>query len=87
MITLSKAFKMCDITKELVYLRHIKEPINIWNSGHCFTSKAIREKFDMQKIKVIKIELEFEHFGSDFKGWRFVVCGIDPQELIKNEWR
>lgn len=78
---------MCGITDELVYLRHINEQTNIWNSGHWFTSKTIREKFDMQRIKVVKIELEFEHFGSDFKGWRFVVCGIEPQELIKNERR
>ena len=85
MITLIKAFHLCDIGEEPVYLRHVNESCDIWSSGHYFWSKKIRDKFDMQAIRVVKIELEFEHFGSEFRGWRFVVTGIAPEVLSRTE--
>jgi len=85
MITLSEAFKLCDVRDEAVYLRHVDEPHSIWNSGHYFWSKKIRDKMDMRKIQVVKIEPEEEHFGSGFRGWRFVVAGITPEELTRIE--
>lgn len=86
MITLAEAFKMCNVGEEAVYLRHVSESNSIWNTCHRFWSKKIRDKFDMRKIRVIKIELEFEHFGAEFRGWRFVVAGITPEELKKIEY-
>lgn len=85
MITLSEAFRLCNIREEAVYLRHVEEHSDIWDTGHYFWSKKIRDKFDMRKIQVVKIELEFEHFSSKFLGWRFVVTGISPEELRKAE--
>lgn len=86
MITLAEAFKLCEIGEETVFLRHVDEPKNIWDSGHRFWSKKIRDKFDMRKIRVVNIELEFEHFGPEFRGWRFVVAGITPEELYRIEY-
>ena len=83
MVSLAKAFKLCNIGDEAVYLRHVNEPSSVWNSGHYFWSKTIRDRFDMKKINVVKIELEFEHFGPEFRGWRFVVSGVDPEEILE----
>ena len=85
MITLAKAFKLCNIGEEAVYLRHVNESSSVWNQGHYYWSKRIRDKLDMKKVKVIKIEPAFEHFGPEFIGWRFVVSGITPEELCKVE--
>lgn len=85
MITLSEAFKLCDIKEENVYLRHVEESNSVWSSGHYFRSKKIRDKMDMRKIRVVKIEPAFEHFGPDFIGWRFIVAGITPEELTRIE--
>lgn len=82
-VTLTEAFRLCNVGREIVYLRHAKESSR--NDGHRLRASKIREKFDMQKIRVMKIELEFEHFGSDVLGWRFVVTGISPEELCKAE--
>lgn len=87
MITLAEAFKLCDIKEENVYLRHVEESNSVWNSGHYFRSKKIRDKMDMRKIRVVKIEPAFEHFGSDFIGWRFIVAGITPEELTRIEYK
>ena len=85
MITLSEAFRLCDVRDEPVYLRHVEESNSVWNTGHYFWSKKIRDKLDMRKIRVIKIEPAFEHFGPEFIGWRFIVAGITPEELTRIE--
>ena len=87
MITLAEAFKLCDIKEENVYLRHVEESNSVWNSGHYFRSKKIRDKLDMRKIRVVKIEPAFEHFGPEFIGWRFVVAVITPEELTRIEYQ
>ena len=82
MITLSEAFKLCGIGEEAVYLRHVKDPPGShWS--YYFWSKKIRDKFDMKKVRVIRIETEFEHFGPEFLGFRFVVDGMTQEELKK----
>lgn len=86
MITLSEAFKLCGIKEETIYLRHVEESNSVW-SGHYFWSKKIRDKMDMRKIRVVKIEPAFEHYGSDFIGWRFIVAGITPEELTRIEYK
>ncbi len=85
MITLSEAFKLCDITEEHVFLLHVDEPKSVWNDGHYFWSSKIRNKLDMKHIRVLKIEPCFEHFGSDFKGFKFTVAGITPEKLAATE--
>lgn len=81
-VTLTEAFRLCNVGRGIVYLRHVKESSR--NDGHRLRASKIREKFDMRKIRVLKIELEFEHFDS-ILGWRFVVTGISPEELCKAE--
>lgn len=83
MITLAQAFRLCSIEKdEAVYLRHAREKNSgIWVNSYYFNAKKIRDKFDMRAIKVVKIELEFEHFGDDFYGYRFAIEGCSPEEL------
>lgn len=83
MITLSEAFRLCNVGDEPVYLFHVKERKSVWDFGHYFWSKTIRDRFDMKKIKVVRIDLQFENFGNDFLGWCFVVSGITPEELHK----
>ena len=85
MISLAEAFRLCGIKEEPVYLRCQNESTNIWNNGHYFWSAKIRNKFDMRKIKVVRIDLAFERFGHDFLGWQFIVKGVTPEELYKAE--
>lgn len=83
MITLSEAFRLCNVGNEPVYLIHVNELKSVWSPDCYFYSRKIRDRFDMKKVKVVKIDLKFESFGSDFIGWRFVVSGITPEELHK----
>ena len=85
MITLAEAFRLCDIREEPVYFRHIESLNRICPPTHYFWSQKVRDKFDMQQIKVVRIELEFEHFGPEFRGWRFVISGVTPEELTGKE--
>lgn len=85
MITLAEAFKLCGIREEPVFLRHVDEDKSIWGPRHYFWSKWIREKFDMRKVRVVKIELAFESYGPGFLGWIFVVNGITPEEIRRKE--
>lgn len=86
MITLSEAFKLCDIKEEMVYFYPINKQNTTFTIHYGIFSKKVREKFDMKKIKVVKIDLEFEHFGSDFRGYLFFVSGISEEELRKNSY-
>lgn len=81
MITLSKAFRLCGIEREIVYLQTIGS-----RNDFFFTARKIRNKLDMKKIKVIRIEPRFEHFGPDYLGMLFVVRGIDGEALKQLYW-
>lgn len=83
MITLSEAFRLCNVENEPVYLIHVNELKSVWSPDYYFYSKKIRDRFDMKKVKVVKIDLRFENFGDAFLCWRFVVSGITPEELHK----
>ena len=85
MLTLSEAFRICDIGEESVFLIHVKAKKSVWMNGHRFWSTTIRNKFDMKKIRVLKIDLVFETYGPDFLGYRFTVSGITEEQLAKAE--
>lgn len=59
MITLSQAFKFCQVKDEIIYLINIKT-----NKPHSFYSETIRKKLDMKKIKVYKHGLKCHFDGS-----------------------
>ncbi len=84
MITLKEAFALCNINDdEFVYLKNI-EAKYFQDDGYCYRGKTIREKLDMKKIKVHKIDLVFEHFGYNFKGIQFIITGVSSEELYKH---
>lgn len=85
MITLGCALRLCDINKESdgVYLRNVRTKHSCWEDGHYFSQKTLRDKLDLKKIQVVKIDLCFEHFGPNFNGWVFVVDGISEDKLRK----
>ena len=83
MITLSEAFKLCQIGEELVCLR----PIGRAKSrDHYFWSTKIRNRLDMKKINVVCIRPKFAPQSPDFECMKFVVTGISEDELIKEEF-
>lgn len=82
MVTLSQAFRLCGIDHEIVYLQAVGSRDDFF-----FAAKKIRNKLDMKKIKVIRIEPKFECFGPDYLGMLFVVRGIDKRALEKLYWK
>ena len=83
MITLAEAFELCGIDKGSVYIRHIDNQNDKWNSGYIFWKSTIGQKIDMQKTYVTKIESHREFIACDFTGWSFVITGISADELKK----
>lgn len=59
MMTLSQAFKFCQIKDEIVYLVNIKS-----KKSHGIWSETIRKKLDMKKIKVYKHGFEWHYDGT-----------------------
>ena len=82
MITLSKAFRLCGIDREIVYLQAAGSRDNFF-----FAARKIRNKLDMKKIRVIRIEPRFDKFGPDYLGMLFVVRGIDGEALKQLYWK
>ena len=80
-LTLSEAFRIVDIGDEPVWLQHVNATPSAWNEGYYFWSKTVRDKFDMKKIRVVRIVPVFEHFGPEFEGFCFVISGISQEEL------
>lgn len=84
MLTMSQAFKICNIGEEMVYIRHYKEePDRPWGRGHAIWSKKIRDRLDMKRIEVIKILPAFSFDG--YEGFSFVVKGIAADVLRELE--
>lgn len=68
MITLSQAFRMCDINEEhitLVDANNPKTSVSGW-------SENFKKKLDFSKIQVIKIKPSW-YFCGDWKGMQFTV--------------
>lgn len=80
MITLSQAFRLCNIGDESVYLQAASDP---QYEEHYFWSAKLREMVDMKKIKVVGIYPKFDRYGTDFCGMAFVVRGKTYSELWK----
>lgn len=80
MITLSQAFRLCNIGNEGVYLQVIS---GAKRGEFYFWSGRVRELFDMKKVRVTRIEPRFDPYGPDFEGMLFTVNGITPEELQK----
>ena len=68
MITLTQAFRLCDINEEHITLVDANNPkTSVWG-----WSEDFKKKFDFSKITVIKIEPSW-YFDGDWKGMQFVV--------------
>lgn len=78
MITLSQAFRLCQIEDKPVFLQAVDDRSN---DTVYFNPKWIRNHMDMRKIKVIRIEPLFEKYGPDYLGVLFVVRGISYIDL------
>lgn len=59
MMTLSQAFKFCQIDKQIIYLVNIRT-----EKLHGFYSETIRKKLDMKKIKVYKYGVHYHYDGT-----------------------
>lgn len=81
MITLSQAFRLCNIQNDdFVYIRHRREePDRPFGRGHGISARTIRNYLDTSVIKVIKILPAFSYDG--YEGFTFVVDGISPDDL------
>ena len=79
MIPLSKAFRLCDIREEHVYLRVVGPGQN--REYICFWAPRLRELVDMKKIRVLRINPRFQTYGDAFLGMSFEVVGISKEEL------
>ena len=78
MITLSKAFRLCGIGSESVYLQAANDKNG---EEHYFWSAKLKELVDMKKIKVVGIYPKFDRYDGDFCGMVFAVRGVDSKEL------
>ena len=68
MITLTQAFKLCDINEEHITLVDAIYPkTSVWG-----WSEDFKKKFDFSKIQVIKIKPTW-YFCGDWKGMQFTV--------------
>jgi len=91
MITLSEAFRLCDIRDdETVILRREGTQAAGWHGGkHFVSSRAIRNKLDMKKVFVHKISVYQSTYDGEFVGYVFLVRGVGLSEDVLNrlEWR
>lgn len=78
MITLTKAFKLCGIGAESVYLQAASDTHRI---EFFFWSTKLREVADMKKLKVVGIYPKIDVNDGEFKGMVFVVRGMSRDEL------
>lgn len=78
MITLSEAFRLCNIGEEAVYLQMAGDKAN---KRYHFWSRKVREKLDMRKIKVVGIRPLWETYGPNYLGLLFIVRGITQEQL------
>jgi len=78
MITLSEAFRLCGIKDETVYLLHKGGK---WTEDKCFWSGSLVKLIDMKKLHVIKIMPRFEHYGSGYQGFLFVVKDLSKEQI------
>ena len=68
MLTLTQAFRLCDINEEHITLVDSNNPkTSVWG-----WSEDFKKKFDFSKITVIKIAPSW-YFDGDWKGMKFVV--------------
>jgi hypothetical protein len=68
MITLTQAFKLCDINEEHITLVDAYNPhTSVWG-----WSEDFKKKFDFHKMEVVKIKPSWYHDG-DFAGMKFYV--------------
>lgn len=68
MLTLTQAFRLCDIKDEHITLVDANNPkTSVWG-----WSEEFKKRLDFSKITVIKIEPSWYLFG-DWKGMRFTV--------------
>ena len=72
MITLSEAFKLCQIGNDEPVLLRVME--NTKTYDHCLWSSEVRDRFDLEKIKVKCIRANFDRI-------KFIVVGISEDEL------
>lgn len=72
MITLSEAFKLCQIGDDEPVLLRVME--NTKTYDHCLWSSEVRDRFDLEKIKVKYIRAKFDHI-------KFIIVGISEDEL------
>lgn len=83
MLTLIKAFRLCQICNEPVFIRSVDG--NIFAERY-FWSEKVREQFDMKKVRVVRIEPLFSRYEyNSYRGMLFVVRGITDKELAKIE--
>ena len=83
-ITLSEAFRLCNIGNESVYLQAASDP---QHGEYYFWSAKLREMVDMKKIKVVGIYPRFEKYGYDFCGIAFTIRGMTAKELRELSYR
>lgn len=73
MITLSEAFKLCQIRDDEL-VRMVKEGDSYWYAPSFYTGAEIRKHKDMKKIQVVHIRPCFV-FG-EYEGMEFEVRGL-----------
>lgn len=88
MITLSEAFRLCGIKDESVYLMHAgAKTYGLFGGKYPVSAKTIRNKMDMKKIIVHRIDVQFDYCGQ-YCGMVFVVngVGISEEDLMHLQW-
>ena len=74
MITLSEAFKLCQIRDDEV-VRMVKEGDSYpWYAPSFYTGAEIRKRMDMKKIQVVHIRPYFAFY--EYQGMAFEVRGL-----------
>ena len=87
MLKLNKAFKMCRIKDEMIYLRARGKSSNSMNN-HGFWSSKLIKILDLSSIEVLNIEMYsigYENWSGPY--WLFVVDGITDEQLGKLEYK
>ena len=84
MITLSQAFRLCNIGDESVYLQAASD-LNY--EDFYFWSSKLRELVDMKKLKVVGIYPKHDRYGTDFCGMAFTIRGMTAKELRELSYR
>lgn len=80
MITLSEAFRVCDIKDEPVYLMYVhSRTFGLFGGKYIISAKTIRDKLDMKKIIVHKIFVQCDYAGS-YLGHGFAIDGVGLSE-------